>query len=133
MLFYILFLTFPLFSQVTDTGSLVIICDPRIDLLVKTHKSINNQYPLIPGWRVQIFFESGTQSKILAKEVMNEFNEKFSDTKSYLIFVSPYYKVVAGDFRTRMDAEKFLDEIQKDYPSAFVTRDEINFPDLEKN
>jgi hypothetical protein len=30
-----------------------------------------------------------------------------------------------------MQAEKFLKEIERDYPNAFVVQDEINFPSLE--
>lgn len=119
------------YAQRADTGSLVIIGDPRIDSLLALHYKINTQYPVFPGYRVQIFFESGNNSKTLAREAIEKFNEEYPDASAYLIFESPYYKVRAGDFRTRMEAESFLDVIQKDYPSAFVTRDNINFPELE--
>ena len=49
----------------------------------------------------------------------------------YLIFQEPYYKVRIGDYRTKMEAEKFLNEIEQDYPNAFVVQDEINFPSLD--
>ncbi|MBN1338766.1 MAG: SPOR domain-containing protein [Bacteroidales bacterium] len=115
-------------SQQSDSGSLVIIEDARIDSLLQLHYKVNSQYPVMPGYRVQILFESGNNSKTLAREAIAKFNEEYPYTKAYLIFESPYYKVRVGDFRTKMEAEKFMTTIQPDYPSAFVTRDNISFP-----
>jgi hypothetical protein len=38
--------------------------------------------------------------------------------------------VRVGDFHTKMEAEKLLKAIERDYPNAFVVYDEINFPRL---
>lgn len=118
-------------AQNEDPGRLLLISDPRIDSLLQTHIAANINDPRIPGWRVQIFFESGNNSKILAQEAMEEFRDEYPEVEPYISFRPPYYKVRVGDFRTRMDAEKFLDDIRNDYPNAFVTRDNIRYPALQ--
>ncbi|HRZ76622.1 MAG TPA: SPOR domain-containing protein, partial [Bacteroidales bacterium] len=40
------------------------------------------------------------------------------------------YKVRVGDFRTRLEAEGFLQQILTEYPGAFVIKDMIRFPPL---
>ena len=131
---YIVFLLFTLlFASVYSqgNGNVQIIQDERIDTLLKKHIELNEQYPKIEGWRINIFFEAGNYSKRMAIEAKSEFVNKFTDVPCYLIFQEPYYKVRIGDYRTRMEAEKFLKEIEHDYPNAFVVQDEINFPSLE--
>jgi hypothetical protein len=54
--------------------------------------------------------------------------EKYSDANGYLTFDEPYYRVRVGDFRTRLEAEKFLRKISRKYPGAWVIQDYINFP-----
>lgn len=133
ILFIILLIgfSFILFSQNDSTGNVQIIADARVDTLIEKHIAINEYNPQIDGWRIQIFFEAGNYSKRMAIEAKSEFVNKYSDIPAYVIFQQPYYKVRIGDYRIKMDAEKFLKKIERKYPNAFVVRDEINFPRLD--
>ena len=119
-----------LLSQDDGVGNVQIIQDPRVDSLLQKHIELNEQNPDIEGWRVQIFIEAANYSKRMAIEAKSEFVGKYPNVRNYLIFQEPYYKVRIGDYRTKMEAEKFLKKIQYDYPNAFVVQDEINFPEL---
>jgi len=128
--FYLIaFLFTTIYSQ--DEGNVQIIQDDRIDTLLKRHIELNEQDPQIKGWRINIFFEAGNYSKRMAIEAKSEFVKKYADVPCYLIFQEPYYKVRIGDYRTKMQAERFLNKIERNYPNAFVVQDEINFPSLE--
>ncbi len=118
-------------AQNENTGEVKIVQDPRIDTLVSRYVEINDIHPAIKGWRIEIFFESGNLSKKKAMEAKSKFVEQFTDVPSYLTFQRPYYKVRVGDFRTKMEAEKFLHDIESNYPQAFIVKDEINFPQLD--
>ena len=85
----------------------------------------------VQGYRIQIFFDAGNSSKDEANKVIEEFLDRYPDVPIYLSFKQPYYRVRVGDFRTRMDGEKFLYKIRRSYPNAWVINDEINFPELE--
>lgn len=119
------------FSQEQREGSLSIYQDERVDSLLSKYVQVNEVHTSIEGWRIEIFFEAGNYSKKLAMEAKSKFVEQYPEVPSYLIFQQPYYKVRVGDFRTKMEAEKFLHKIEFDYPQAFVVADEINFPRLD--
>jgi hypothetical protein len=92
---------------------------------------LNVKSPRIDGWRVNIFFETGNNSKKLAMEAKAGFVQKYPNVPSYLVFQEPYYKIRVGDYRTQLEAEKFLKIIAAEYPNAFVVEDKINFPELD--
>jgi len=101
-------------------------------MLVEKHITFNENRDGVEGFRIQIFFDSGNNSKSKAVAAMNDFKTKYSNTEAYLIFQEPNYKVRIGDFRTRMDAQRFLHKISDEYPTAFIVKDnDINYPNLE--
>jgi hypothetical protein len=133
-LFFLLLIILPFsasFSQDTIQGQVQIIQDARIDTLLEKHIIANEFDPNIDGYRIQIFFEAGNNSKRMANEAKAEFAVKYPEAPNYILFQEPYYKVRIGDYKTKMEAEKFLKEIEKEYPNAFVVRDKINFPKLD--
>ncbi len=122
--------TWMVYGQNANQGNISINSDPRIEELVKLHVAYNEAFPFMPGYRIQIFMESGNEALNQAEKVKEVFNEKYKNNNAYLIFVAPYYRVRVGDFRTRLEAEKFLQQIIRKYPNAWVIKDEINFPEL---
>lgn len=130
IVFLLLGMSSAVMAQDTGNGSLNVYQDERVDTLVSKYIQTNEIHPVIEGWRIEIFFEAGNYSKNLAMEAKAGFVKNYPETSSYLIFQQPYYKVRVGDYRTKMEAEKFLDEIATEYPQAFVVTDEINFPPL---
>jgi len=105
--------------------------DPRIDSLLVKHIKHNEANPTLEGWRVQIYFESGNNSKMLATNARDRFIELFPDYGAYLSFNEPYYKVRVGDFRTRMDAEGFRQMIITEFPNAYVVPDKVMYDKLK--
>jgi len=101
-----------------------------VDSLISLHKKINKIDSLVPGYRIQIFFESGNFSKKKALETAEEFKEAFPTENYYLSFNEPYYRIRVGDYRTMIEAKGFLTEILSDYPTAFVVKEMIYFPPL---
>jgi len=122
-----------LFSQDTlkDPGNIRLIQDNKVDLLVSKHIQINQNLKGIDGFRIQIFFDSGNNSKTRAKSIYESFLAKYPNIGVYLTFRTPNYKVRVGDFRTKLDAQRFLNEIIADYPNAWIIDDQINLPKVE--
>ena len=115
------------------TGKIeIIVQDTRINTLVSKHIAFNESRGSIRGFRIQIFFDSGNNSKSKANSAMSEFKAAHPDIGAYLLFQEPNFKVRVGDFRSRMDAQRFLHKIAEDLPNAFIVKDdEINYPNLE--
>ncbi len=110
-------------------GRIDVVQDERITALVSKHIYIGENGKL-DGYRVQIFYDSGNNSKNRSFAKKGQFLAQYPEVGAYLSFQSPNYKVRVGDFRTRMDAEGFKVRISGTFTDAFVVKDEINYPDL---
>ncbi|MCX6250231.1 MAG: SPOR domain-containing protein [Bacteroidetes bacterium] len=119
-------------AQNKSQGGIQINQDDRVDLLVQKHIQINQNKQGIAGYRIQIFFDSGNNSKTKAQGIYEEFIGKYPGIGAYLTFKAPNYKVRVGDFRTKLDAQRFLNEILTVYPSAWIIDDIINLPKVEQ-
>lgn len=113
------------------SGDVQLVRDEKVDLLLSKHAQINRNRKTMDGYRIQIFFDSGNNSKTKALSIYGSFKEKFPGVGAYLTFTAPNYKVRVGDFATRLDALRFLNEILPQYPNAWVTTDKIIPPQLD--
>jgi SPOR domain len=95
--------------------------------LVKRHIASNKAKQTMPGYRVQLFF-GANRSK--AYEVRTDFVKVFSTTPAYVVYHQPNFKVRVGDFKTRLEAVRFLKEAHQLFDNAFIVRDEIKIPGL---
>jgi hypothetical protein len=105
-----------------------VVQDDDVTWLVEKYNNQNQTKPIINGYRVQIYFDSGNQSKKKANDVKTQFLAKNPDVPCYLVYQAPNFKVRVGDFRSRYEAYKLYREIRNDFPSAYIVKDEINFP-----
>lgn len=94
-----------------------------------TEKSKNNTK--IKGYTILLFSGSGANSKLKARNTLVHFDEKYPGCQSHLAWKSPNYEVRIGDFRTKLEAEKLLQEIKEEFPTAFVKADFIELPLLD--
>jgi len=113
--------------------------ESRIDSLISMHRKAmemnlaHEEHDGLLGHRIQIYFESGNNSKNSAIREKDRFDRRYPQVPSYIIFGEPYYRVRVGDFRTKMEAEAFLKMIVGRYPNAFITKEKIKFPKLLDN
>ena len=130
---WILFMagTGSLFAQQQDSLLIVkkydFIGDARIDTLLQLHVLQNKKFPVIPGYRIQIYKESGNTALDKALEIRDAFEKRYN-VPAYITFNEPYYRVRVGDFRTRLDAIRFLEKIKRHYPLAWEIKDDIQIP-----
>jgi hypothetical protein len=120
-------------------GRLKIIQDPSIDTLISRYILIsenvyrdNDRYGM-KGFRIQIYSSSNRNAREESNKARAEFINKFPDIDSYALYAEPgYFKIRAGDFRTRTEATKVFQIVSKVFPEAYLVPDIINFPDLNK-
>ena len=125
-----------MFSQAENPGHMVVKQDPRLDTLLIKYQALRHQVQEdednkgIPGYRIQIFFDSGIHSGERARKEKEDFEELYPDIPGYVTWKAPNFRVRVGDFRSRLEADKALKEISRIYPNAWVIKDEINYPPL---
>jgi len=101
--------------------------DARIDTLLQMHVIQNEKFPVISGFRIQIYKESGNTALDKALAIRDAFEKRYN-IPAYITFNEPYYRVRVGDFRTRLDAIRFLEKIKRRYPLAWEIKDDIQIP-----
>ncbi|MEP7170137.1 MAG: SPOR domain-containing protein [Bacteroidota bacterium] len=120
--FFLLFATICCFSKLFAQSN----DDSLANLLVKKHIAINASKMTMPGYRVQIYYGS---QRAKATEIRTEVLKNFPQVPAYLIYQQPNFKLRLGDFKTRMEAMKLLDEIKREYAQAFIVKDEVKLPE----
>lgn len=118
-------------SSSVNKGHITIINDSKIDSLVKQHIEINKKSEGIDGFRVQIFFDAGNNALEKARALAQQFQTLYPTETAYVSYAEPYYRVRAGNFRTRLEAQGFLQKIKYDFPNAFIIKDKVIPPVLE--
>ena len=106
-----------------------IIQDKRVNELVLKHILINEaKKGKMKGYRVQIHFGA---EKAKALEVKSKFTSSNYKIPAYLDYQQPYFKIRVGDFRTKLEAYKLLQEISGEFPGAFIVTDDIELPKID--
>ena len=80
----------------------------------------------IPGYRIRIYSESGIGAKEEQQRVRARFLSNFPKIDAYYKYDEPDFKVYVGDCRTRSEAIKLQDRINKKFPNSFWVLDYIN-------
>ena len=111
-------------------GSVHVEQDSRIESLIAKQRTLYAIDSSFSGYRIHIFMEIGNEALDHAKAVKAQFERAFPDIPIYLTYVEPYFRLRAGDFRNRVEAEKCLRRIKPKFKEAFVTADMIYRPKI---
>ena len=87
----------------------------------------------LSGYRVRIFFDNKQTARVESEETLKRFESLYHDVAAYRTYANPYFKVTVGDFRTRSEAVRLLERIKGSFPSAFVVKENIEFPVVDKD
>ncbi len=122
-----LFLSFRSIGQ-TSNGSVVIHKDSRVDLLVAKQIEINevttrNARRTAQGYRILVI---NTSDRAKAYDAKTRIYQSFPELKAYLMYQSPFIKLKVGNFRSREEAESYVDPIKRLFPTGvYVIRDVV--------
>lgn len=111
-----------------DTNSVVIHKDPRLDVLVKKQGALNAAIRKASartahGYRLLVVNTNKRDEAIAAKTKIYTY---FPELKAYLVYQSPYFKLKAGNFRTREEAQQYQKNLSVYFPKGvFIVSDVI--------
>ncbi len=89
-----------------------------IQKLVDIKRNATNQSINSDKFNIQIFYGKNAQ----ATEALNKCKKLYPDLEAVIIYANPSYKVLVGNFKTRLEAERNLQLIRKDFDSALLIR-----------
>ncbi|WP_298341500.1 SPOR domain-containing protein [uncultured Algibacter sp.] len=101
------------FSQ---QGQVVINQDKHITVLLDLKKEMNKNETSPERYKIQVY--SGNRSG--AYEAQKEFSSSFGGWYPSMQYETPNFKVWAGNFRTRLEADRALMKIKRKFPNAFI-------------
>ncbi len=111
----------------TDSNAVVVHKDPRIELLMTKQAEINevtsrDSRKTGKGYRLMIISTNKRDEAIAAKTMVYTY---FPELKAYLWHQSPYYKVKAGNFKDRKEAENYQQKLNVYFPKGVFVMNDI--------
>ena len=127
LLFVLTFSAVSIYAQ-DSSSSVVIHKDPRLDVLVKKQSDINlairrASARTAKGYRILVANTNKRDEAIAAK---TKIYENFPELKAYLVYQSPYFKLKAGNFKSREEAIQYQKILSPYFPKGvFIVNDTI--------
>ncbi len=113
-----------------ENNSVVVHKDPRLDMLVARQAQINeatsrDSRKTGKGYRLMVISTNSRDEAIAARTKVYTY---FPELKAYLWHQSPYYKVKAGNFKERKDAEAYQEKLSVYFPKGvYIMNDIVEF------
>ena len=132
---FFLLIIFPfLLAGQTDTtfsenGEITSVNEKGVNALVYKYEDILKAKNGVEGWRVQLVFKA-KQEEI--RQLKIDFINRYPEIPAYLEYDAPYYRVLVGNFRTKLEAIKIKQQISKNFPGAYPVPEIINFSQFKK-
>ncbi|HEU4471392.1 MAG TPA: SPOR domain-containing protein [Flavisolibacter sp.] len=109
-------------------SSIVVHKDPRVDVLVKKQADVNAAIKkaaarTAKGFRLLVVNTNKRDEALAAK---TRIYTHFPELKAYLVYQSPYFKLKAGNFKTREEAKQYQASLAAFFPKGvFIINDVI--------
>ena len=74
------------------------------------------------GFRVRIFNDNKQTSR----------NDSEAALERFKTYSNPFFRVTVGDFRTKSEAMRLLQQVKGAFPTAFIVRETIGYPVVDR-
>lgn len=105
----------PIWAQ---PGVITVEQDPRIGELMDLKTELQKDNKLTDGYTIQLYY--GNLNK--ANTTLNDYRNKYDTWPASIEYETPNYKVWVGNFYARLEADRALLEVHKNFPSAFILK-----------
>jgi hypothetical protein len=120
----------------TDSTSVTVHKDPRVDVLLKKQADINMAIRKAnarsaKGYRLLVVNTNKREDAIAAK---TKIYTSFPELKAYLVYQAPFFKLKAGNFKTREEAQQYQKYLSAYFPKGvFIINDTIEITPEKEN
>lgn len=92
--------------------------DAQFEQLLNEKRRINSSITVNDRYKVQIYNGDSESSK----NILTDFKREYKDLDGTIIFSTPAYKVWVGNFKSRIEAERNLNQLKSKYPNALLIK-----------
>jgi hypothetical protein len=85
-----------------------------IEEFIDKKKDFNKEFGY--GFRIQLY----NGFEVEAKKTRAKFRIEFPDIKTYLVYRQPEWKIQVGTYKTKLEADRALLEIKREFSGAIV-------------
>jgi hypothetical protein len=103
-------------------GSITVVQDSGVKRVLKLYQTFARERRAISGYRIQLG-SSGNRQVLM--DIKAKFLQLYPDVGAYIQYQQPQFKLRVGDFRSRADADAFLEELLFSFSSGFIVPDKI--------
>lgn len=105
-------------KSIAQDAKVTVNQDPKFEQLLNEKRKINSSITINDRYKIQIF-NGDTEN---SKKTLTDFKRDNKNMDATIVFSTPLYKVWVGNFKTRIEAEKNLNDLKKKYPNAFLIK-----------
>lgn len=110
-----------------DEGTVYVKQSEMLESSMRKHIE-GNPSRTLSGYRVRIFFDNKQSARHESEQTLKKFRAMYQGVAVYRTYTNPYFKVTVGDCRTKSEAMHLLARIKGNFPSAFVVKENIEYP-----
>lgn len=147
--FTFLLCSFSLCAMAQKKGEVTVIKDPLVDTMIERRIMLSKKPATATGsgagstgatprrnggiisqmgYRVQVFYGPDRRETFSEQA---KFKTLYPKLNTYITYKEPNYYLRVGDFRTRLEAQRLMNELRGDFPTLFIFREKINAPSLD--
>lgn len=120
-LLFSLLLFFPVMIR-AQSGNIILVEDSGVQKVLKLYQYFATEKRAVNGFRLQL---SSSSNRTSVMDMKATFTQQYPEVNCYVTYQQPQFKLRIGDFEKRAEANKFLEEIKSNFPTAFVVPDKI--------
>jgi|SRR5690554_1908470 hypothetical protein len=107
-------------SMLGQKATVQVFEDAKISDLVKIKSNLDLDHKIKEGFTIQLYYGERQE----AENIIKNYRKNYTEWTATIEYETPNYKVWVGNFMTRLEADRALLKIQKQFPNAFVFRPE---------
>ncbi|WP_116125491.1 SPOR domain-containing protein [Lewinella sp. IMCC34183] len=114
-------------TAVSAQRNFIVTADPDVDRVLNIFSDVNETRDKIEGWRVQLL---ATTDRQMLETTEREFKAKYPSISLDWVHNKPYYKLRAGAFFTRQEAERLKQRLSREYEGVYLVKAEVDEREL---
>jgi len=107
------------YDTLAQNAEVTIVQDSKIPKLLALKSQMINNNELNDRFKIQIMGFGDLKD---ANDIIDTYKGTFDQWPANIAYQSPNYKVWVGHFANRLEADRALLEVKKEFPNAFVFR-----------
>ena len=105
-------------KMVAQSATVTINEDAKITRLLELKKQLEKENKLSDGYTIQLYYGELN----VANATLRKYRNSYGAWPASIEYETPNYKVWAGNFSSRLEADRALLEVQRTFNSAFILK-----------